>query len=268
MLPFEKILMSGGRSALLLPAEGRVMKVKKTKKSIEKRNPISISIGYAGSMASVSVAEIDGVSGDTAISCSLPDGSQALILSDGMGKGASAAAESRLVVNHLRRLLKQGVPVSRAIKEVNRYLLEKAEKEDSDGLKESFATVDLVLIDRMTGRGKFYKMGAAPSYVVRGRKVRKVEKPALPVGIVPALKLTHITAKLSRGDFLVMMSDGILDSDREDSDGSWVISLLSDAGASGKIGPRQLAADILQEAHRRYGGRETDDATVVVAIFR
>ncbi|MFR2965352.1 MAG: hypothetical protein ACLTK0_02530 [Anaerovoracaceae bacterium] len=35
-------------------------------------------------------------SGDAAVSCRLPDGSLAFILSDGMGKGMKAAAEVRL----------------------------------------------------------------------------------------------------------------------------------------------------------------------------
>lgn len=244
------------------------MKAKKTKKLIEKAKPLRLSIGYAGSIASVGGVDLGEISGDTALSCSLPDGSQALILSDGMGKGAQAAAESRLVVNLLRKLLKQGRPVAKAIKEVNQYLLEKGIGERKGLQKESFATVDLVLVDRVTGRGRFYKMGAAPSYVVRGRKVRKVEQPALPVGIIPTLKLTHVTAKLSQGDILVMISDGILDSDKSDREGDWIISLLGGVGLGGKYGPRQLAVCILEEAHKRCQQREMDDATVVVAMLR
>ena len=44
--------------------------------------------------------------GDTALSCGLPDGSLAFILSDGMGKGAKAADESRMVTFRLKELLK------------------------------------------------------------------------------------------------------------------------------------------------------------------
>lgn len=257
------------------------MKAKKTKKINEKKDLLHVSIGYATSVASVATSQGEDsaevgkaayspvnqvISGDAAVSCGLPDGSRALILSDGMGKGARAAAESTLVVHMLRKLLKQGQPVARSIKEVNRYLLENGAGDKMGWEKETFATVDLTVIDRVTGRGKFYKMGAAPSYVVRGRRVRKVEQPALPVGIIPTLKLTHVTARLSAGDVIVMISDGIIDSDRNDSQGDWISSFLSDASA-GK-GPRQLAAHILEEAHKRYGDREADDATVVVAVIR
>ena len=47
--------------------------------------------------------------GDTLCACSLPGEKLALILSDGMGKGTEAAAESRIVVDELRKLLKKGV---------------------------------------------------------------------------------------------------------------------------------------------------------------
>ena len=81
---------------------------------------IDIRVGYASAAAA-------GISGDAAVSCGLPGGSRALILSDGMGKGIKAAAGSRLVVTRLRRNLKAGMPVAAAIKEVNRYMIEQAE---------------------------------------------------------------------------------------------------------------------------------------------
>ena len=58
------------------------------KASVRGRARIRVRIGYAAAAA-------QGVSGDQAVSCELPDGRFALILSDGMGKGAQAAAESR-----------------------------------------------------------------------------------------------------------------------------------------------------------------------------
>ena len=91
----------------------------------------------------------------------LPDGSLAFILSDGMGKGMKAAAESQAVISKLRKLLKEGVSVARAIKEVNISMIEQS------GREYSFATLDLTIIDQKTGRAKFYKMGAALSFMLR-----------------------------------------------------------------------------------------------------
>lgn len=268
---------------------------------------IEIRVGYAAAAAA-------GISGDAAASCGLPGGSRALILSDGMGKGIKAAAGSRLVVTRLRRNLKAGMPVAKAIKEVNRYMIEQAEAASlkspggtdfangqtgsaveqvnpapgqggtdfADGQKvadgqrdcadEDFATVDLTVIDRQSCRARFYKMGAATSFIMRQGRVRKIKGAALPVGIIPRLRLTHISAVLKEGDLIVMVSDGITDADRKDPEACWLCDYLSqniyrDNFDAGRLSARQIAADILTEAEARYGGRERDDLTVAAALI-
>ena len=269
---------------------------------------IDIRVGYAAAAAA-------GISGDAAASCGLPGGSRALILSDGMGKGIKAAAGSRLVVTRLRRNLKAGMPVAKAIKEVNRYMIEQAEaaarrqngtefaavstqsagtsagtelanplasdpnsgtelaaarREAASG--EDFATVDLTVIDRQSRRAKFYKMGAATSFIMRQGRVRRIKGAALPVGIIPKLRLAHISAELKEGDLIVMASDGITESDREDPEACWLCEYLSQTVYRAdrdmeQLSARQIAADILAEAEKRYGGRERDDLTVAAAII-
>ena len=264
---------------------------------------IDIRVGYAAAAAA-------GISGDAAASCGLPGGSRALILSDGMGKGIKAAAGSRLVVTRLRKNLKAGMPVAKAIKEVNRYMIEQAEAASlkspggtdfangqtgsaveqvnptpgqggtdfaagqcsSDCADEDFATVDLTVIDRQSCRARFYKMGAATSFIMRQGRVRKIKGAALPVGIIPRLRLTHISAVLKEGDLIVMVSDGITDADRKDPEACWLCDYLSqniyrDNFDAGRLSARQIAADILTEAETRYGGRERDDLTVAAALI-
>ena len=264
---------------------------------------IEIKVGYAAAAAA-------GISGDVAASCGLPGGSRALILSDGMGKGIKAAAGSRLVVTRLRRNLKAGMPVAKAIKEVNRYMIEQAEAASlkspggtdfangqtgsaveqvnptpgqggtdfaagqcsSDCADEDFATVDLTVIDRQSCRARFYKMGAATSFIMRQGRVRKIKGAALPVGIIPRLRLTHISAVLKEGDLIVMVSDGITDADRDDPEACWLCDYLSqniyrEDFDAGRFSARQIAADILTEAETRYGGRERDDLTVAAALI-
>ena len=251
-----------------------------------------IKVGYASRAASGKISECGAelfpagnsaeLSGDTVFSCRLPDGSRAVILSDGMGHGREAAAESRAAAGLLRRLLKQGMPSARAIKEVNRYLLQKS------STREIYATVDLAIIGQTDGRAKFYKMGAAPSYIIRGRRIRRISQPALPVGILPEIRLTHVSARLSAGDIIVMMSDGICDSGwrcpggadapgwaNADGGSDWVKSFLDDMTVSCEKGsghalpgPRQLAAALLSEAQNRNRGTEMDDATVAVILVR
>jgi stage II sporulation protein E len=236
-----------------------------------------IRIGYASRAAAGELDENGTeICGDTVFSCRLPDGSRAVILCDGMGHGKDAAAESRAAAGLLRRLLKQGMPSARAIKEVNRSLLQKSSQ------KEIYATVDLAVIGQSDRRAKFYKMGAASSYIIRGRRIRRISQPALPVGILPEIRLTHVSARLAAGDIIVMMSDGICDSGWSCPDGwccsdgvDWVESFLDDLISDVREGrkhalpgPRQLAAALLARAQERNRGAEMDDATVAVILVR
>ena len=199
--------------------------------------------------------------GDAAVCCGLPDGSLAFILSDGMGKGMKAAEESRLVITELRKMLKDGVKAYAAIKTLNRRMIEERSRQ------ESFATVDLTIVDKATGRAKFYKMGAATSFVVRKGRVRRIQKPALPVGIIPGVKLSHASVQLKPGDTVVMVSDGITEADRDDLAAGWLTDLLCEACAGDGTGPNTLAAKIAAGAQSKYGSRERDDLTVVVAMI-
>ena len=230
-----------------------------------------VSVGYA-------TAAAEEISGDTAISSGLPDGSLALILSDGMGKGIRAAALSRVATSRLRKNLKGGMAPAHAIKEVNTFMVSHAKAEN-------FATLDLLIIDRNTRKAKFYKMGAASSFVLRDGKVRMFEQAALPIGIIPEIRLTHVALQLRPGDIVLMASDGITEAGREaaraileneagrevdaaaadrDIDGTWLRELLEERASAELTGisARKLARWILAETVKQYGERERDDLTV------
>ena len=249
---------------------------------IAEAGALRLSVGYA-------TAAAEEISGDTAISSGLPDGSLALILSDGMGKGIRAAAESRAVARRLRKNLKSGMKPAFAIKEVNRYMLDCEEalhqagparcSGAAAGEAECFATVDLLIIDRNAAKAKFYKMGAASSFLLRNGKVKKFEQAALPIGIIPEIRLNHIAVRLKAGDIVVMVSDGITEAARVDgelrlagsncadgSDGAWLHELLESRTAAELVhlSARRLAGEILDEAVLRYADRERDDLTVAV----
>lgn len=200
--------------------------------------------------------------GDSAAFCVLPDGSTAFILSDGMGKGEKAAEESGIAVARLKKLLKNGQPVSAAIKTLNKMMVERS------GEEENFATIDLTVIDKKTGKGRFYKMGASASFVVRKGRVRRIQRPALPVGILPAVRSSCVTVCLEPGDIVVMVSDGVTEADRNDLSCMWLRDLLKNVSTAENIGPRIMAESIAAEAKARYGCRERDDLTALVAMIQ
>jgi serine phosphatase RsbU (regulator of sigma subunit) len=77
-------------------------------------------------------------------------GRTAMVVSDGMGKGKKAAAESLMVTRTIISLLKSGVTAELTLKMINTIMLM---KDDED----SYATVDLVIVDRKSGRCRFFK---------------------------------------------------------------------------------------------------------------
>ncbi len=194
------------------------------------------------------------ISGDSCLSFSFGKNKQALVISDGMGKGSRAAAESKMVVTTLSRLMEAGFDVDLAIKTVNAILMA-----DSG---EMFATVDLAVIDKGTGRAQIFKMGAASTFVKHGDQVSMLKRPAPPAGIVDGLKLEYIDVRLKKGDLLLMVSDGVTDCDRKDPDCIWLRQRLLEIGSRD---PDTVAELIINKAAEKYGIRERDDLTVMVA---
>ena len=120
------------------------------------------------------------VSGDTFSAVELPDGRQALILSDGMGSGSKAAAESQTAVRLAERLLMAGLNEDVVLQTLNSVLtLRSAE--------ERFATLDLALLNPYTATAEFIKVGCCPTFLRRGRTVTVINPGSPPLGILPVV---------------------------------------------------------------------------------
>lgn len=141
------------------------------------------------------------VSGDTVSFFRGKDGLFFALISDGMGSGDEAAVSSRTARVFLEKLLAAGAGRQNAISLLNSYL--------SSREKEVFATVDLFEADLYTGRGVLVKAGAAPSFVMRGGKCRKLQSATAPAGIIRELHAEQLSFPLMNGDLLVMLSDGL-----------------------------------------------------------
>lgn len=75
--------------------------------------------------------------------------------------------------------------------------------------EEMFATIDLVLIDLLSGEAKFLKIGAPPSFIRRGGAVMRIEGHNPPAGLTDARELDVISVKLRPHDTLIMVTDGV-----------------------------------------------------------
>ena len=197
----------------------------------------------------------------------LGDGRVVMVVSDGMGKGKKAAAESLMVTRTMISLLKSGVTVDLALKMINTIMLM---KEDED----SYATLDMVTVDKRSGKAKFYKIGAAPTLIRRRANVEEVKLSAVPLGIVNGLKIQYVETTLKKDDWVIMMSDGVSDgggtmkqagSGRNVRNSSFLHQIKEAAADVKSSDPQTMSDLILNRAADSYIGRERDDLTVMVA---
>src|SRR5690606_2341358 len=115
----------------------------------------------------------DLLSGDSFSTVELGNGKFAVALSDGMGNGERARAESSTALNILQQLLQSGMDEKLAIKSVNSVLMLRSPDE-------IFATVDMALIDLYSAQTTFMKIGSTPSFIKRDNEVISIMANNLP----------------------------------------------------------------------------------------
>ncbi|MDO4746084.1 MAG: SpoIIE family protein phosphatase [Bacillota bacterium] len=191
------------------------------------------------------------INGDCSGWQDIGEGKVAMILSDGMGKGKKAAAESLMVTKTMLGLLKLGVTAELALKTINTIMIT---KEDDD----SYATLDMVIIDKRICKARFYKIGAAPTLIRRKSNVEEVKLSEVPLGIVNGLKIRYVEVSLKKDDRIIMMSDGVSDIGGRIGIKDMVASIKSKA-------PETMSDILVNKAADSYIGVEKDDMTVMVA---
>lgn len=198
------------------------------------------------------------ISGDHYSFMSVEHGKYMLLLSDGMGVGEGAAGKSEAAVSLIEEFMQAGFEANQAIDIVNSSLLE--------GHKdEGFATIDMCLVDLLSGSGEFIKMGGATSYILRNGMVEAVDNPNLPMGILERLEKDRNRCILRHGDMIIMMTDGVMDAmgQRDYSRGaSWVLKAI---GAWKGKNPQEMCEYLMDLAMEASGEKPGDDMTILVA---
>lgn len=201
--------------------------------------------------------QIAGISGDSFEYKEISKKEYGILISDGMGKGEAASAESSLAVATLMDLISSGFDVKLALKTINNILLQQENNE-------IFSTVDLALIDRMGGKLRVFKIGAAATFIKRGEKVAAVKMAALPMGIVDGLHIDFINVRLRPGDQIIMISDGVSDANRTDLEMNWLKDSIRNIKSTD---PQTISDLIMNKAIEAYGIREKDDMTIITAVL-
>jgi stage II sporulation protein E len=196
------------------------------------------------------------VSGDNYTFMNTGDGKYIVALSDGMGSGQKADCQSRAAISLLEQFMETGFDKDTAIKLINSILVLKS---DDD----SFATIDLSAIDLYDGKVEFVKIGAVSTYIKRPDRVETVKTVSLPAGILSDIETEMICKNVSNGDFIIMVSDGIIDSFKSEEGGEK--SLVNYIEEIENVNPQGIADIILNKAYSNSGNKAIDDMTVLVA---
>ncbi|MCG0277688.1 MAG: SpoIIE family protein phosphatase [Thermanaeromonas sp.] len=211
----------------------------------------TVEVGYASC-----ARDRDLTCGDSFLAGPLDGGKYLLVLSDGMGAGCEARKESRTAVELLKDLLAAGFPQELALRFVNLVLLLRSPSE-------SFATLDVAVLDLVQGRGEFLKLGACPTFLLRDNRVLTVRSQSLPVGILEDIPVETVEEELHSGDVLVMVSDGVLEAHKEIAEKErWLVAALKRAP---DCHPQELADRLLKQAVALAAGRPADDMSIAVA---
>ena len=73
-----------------------------------------------------------------------------------------------------------------------------------------FSTVDICAVDLYTGVCNFLKAGAASTFIKRDHWVESITSESLAAGLVQQIDFETASRKLYHGDYLIMMTDGVL----------------------------------------------------------
>ena len=175
-----------------------------------------------------------------------------MLLSDGMGSGEEAHAESAMTVRLLRKFLKAGIDPRPALKTLNTALTLRCAEGGG------FTTIDLLALDRCSGEAVLYKYGAAPSCVKCGESVTTLAAGGLPAGLQGSDSEPECSRFVLReGDIFVMVSDGVIGGGE-----NWLPEMLS---RWTETDAQDLSQQILAES-RRHGGLQDDCAALVVYL--
>ncbi len=138
------------------------------------------------------------------------------LICDGMGSGREAAFTSRLASIFIEKLMHCATPKNVTLEMLNTFLMSKTD--------ETFTSVDLLEVDLLSGSANFIKAGAAPSFVLRGDRLHRIESRTPPAGALVRMCAEQTGFHLKDGDYVIQLSDGAEDS----GEGSgWLVKLLA-----------------------------------------
>ena len=198
--------------------------------------------------------ETERISGDNYAFFEANMGNLTVVLSDGMGSGEKANNDSTMVVELMQKFLEAGFQMETAIQMINSALL-------AGGENSNMSTLDLCSMDLYSGECHFVKVGSASSYIKRQHLVDRISSGNLPMGVFKKPDLEAVGRSLMDGDYIVMISDGVLDALSQGIGEDMLSELI---GNTNLENPGEMANAILNFCIHQSRGKIRDDMTVLV----
>lgn len=194
-------------------------------------------------------------SGDTHSVIKIDERRFLVALADGMGSGDYASKVSESTISLLESFYRAKMPSPLVLNTVNKLL--------SFNREESFACVDIAVVDLDDGRADVVKIGSPMGFILSANSLKILEGSSLPLGILDSLHPATSAYALHANDVLLFLSDGITQAFPSTVD---LYELLKSVPISN---PQRLADDLLNTAIELYGGEAKDDMTVLaVRLFK
>lgn len=208
---------------------------------------------------SKAVKEDEDVSGDNYAVLESDKGRVTVMLSDGTGSGEKAGRDSERVLDLMEKMLEAGYGVDAAINMVNAALF-------TAGKDVNHPTLDICDIDLYEGSCQLRKVGGAVTFLKRAQEVEQMPGGSLPLGIFGQVEPEPVCLQLQDGDYLIMVSDGVVDAFGGEDYESALAGLI--AGIQDR-NPGEIAERLLRMAICAGAGKIQDDMTVgVVGIWK
>ena len=129
--------------------------------------------------------------------------------------------------------------------------------------EESFACVDIAVVDLNSGQADIVKIGSPVGFILSANAVKVLDNASLPLGILDAVRPSTAEHQLGENDILLFVSDGVSDAFGSTAD------LYETLRTVPIRNPQQLVDELLQRALSAYGGVAKDDMTAIaVRLFK
>ena len=192
--------------------------------------------------------------GDNFLISRLECGKAIAAIADGMGSGKRAYIESRMVIELMENCIDAGFDEKASIDLINSAYI-------AGGGTGNPVTMDMSVIDCQSGYMHCMKLGAVSTFIRRDKWVEIIQSTTLPMGVLEQVDYDCTTKKLYDGDYIVMVSDGVLDNipcvNKEERMAQMIHALTIRE-------PSAMAEKLLEQSLAYNDMKASDDCTVLV----